>query len=78
MAKNVERGDTSAEVESGRTPAEILNELDLLRDRRFAVTVTEDEYHIEWDRLWDELRRVDRAARRLPRYRACRPPFLLR
>jgi hypothetical protein len=46
-----------------RTASEILNDLDRLRDRRTAKTITEIEYHDESHRLWDELRQRDSADR---------------
>jgi len=45
-----------------RTDSEILVDLDRLRDSR--GTISEDEYHLASDRLWDELRKHDRAKRR--------------
>src|SRR5207248_2810377 len=35
---------------------QILSDLDRLRDRRYAGTVSEEEYHTEQDRLWASLR----------------------
>jgi ribonuclease HI len=52
-----------------KTSDEILIELDQLRDRRVAKTITEDEYHAESDRLWSELREADRAANCLAKQR---------
>jgi hypothetical protein len=43
-----------------RTPDDVLADLDRLRDRRTAKTVTEIVYHDEQDRLWEELREIDR------------------
>jgi hypothetical protein len=42
-----------------RADSEILADLDFLRDSRH--TISEEEYHLAWDRLWDELRAHDRA-----------------
>ncbi len=53
-----------------RTANEILADLDRLRDRRFAKQVAADEYHVEWERLWQELRAADRAQRRSAKRRA--------
>jgi hypothetical protein len=46
-----------------RLPQAILADLDLLRDRRHDKTITEDDCHAEWDRLWAELREADRLAK---------------
>jgi ribonuclease HI len=48
-----------------RNPTDILANLDQLRDRRYAHVITEDDYHIEEYRLWDELRKADRMDRAL-------------
>jgi hypothetical protein len=46
-----------------RTPDDVLADLDRLRDRRIAKTVSEKVYHDEQDRLWEELREIDRLDR---------------
>lgn len=47
-----------------RSANEILTDLDCLRDRRYVCQIGEDEYHEEWDRLWEELRATDRAEKK--------------
>lgn len=49
---------------------EILSQLDELRDRRVANTITEADYHAAWDRLWEELRAADRAEKQAVSKRA--------
>ena len=44
-----------------RTSDAVLADLDLLRDRRYAHLITEQEYREQHDILWDELREGDRA-----------------
>jgi hypothetical protein len=48
-----------------RTDVEILSDLDRLRDKRGAIS--EEDYHLTWDRLWEELREHDRRRRELRR-----------
>ena len=43
-----------------RTADDVLADLDRLRDRRIATTATDWVYHDEQDRLWDEMREIDR------------------